>query len=66
MPGFYFPIMLDGVAAIKDSVVSTGWNPVSKIVGFISKHEQITTIQELKKHFQTKIVQLNLCFEIRH
>ena len=49
MPGFYFPIVLDGVAAIKDSVLSTGWNPVSKIVGFISEDEQITAIQELKK-----------------
>ena len=50
MPGFYSrPIVLDGVAAIKDSVLSTGWNPVSKIVGFISEDEQITAIQELKK-----------------
>ena len=50
MSGFYSrPIVLDGVAAIKDSVLSTGWNPVSNIVGFISKDEQITAIQELKK-----------------
>ena len=48
MPGFYSPIVLDGVAAIKDSILSTGWNPVSKIVGFISEDEQITAIQELK------------------
>ena len=54
MPGFYFPIVLDGVAAIKDSVLSTGWNPVSKIVGFISEDEQITAIQELKKTFPNK------------
>jgi len=41
MPGFYSrPIMLDGVVEIKDSVLSTGWNPVSKIVGFISEDEQ--------------------------
>ena len=46
--------MLDGVAAIKDSVLSTGWNPVSKIVGFISEDEQITAIQELKKTFPNK------------
>ena len=51
MPGFYSPIVLDGVAAIKNSVLSTGWNPVSKIVGFISEDEQITAIQELKKTF---------------
>ena len=55
MPGFYSrPIVLDGVAAIKDSVLSTGWNPVSKIVGFISEDEQITAIQELKKTFPNK------------
>ena len=54
MPGFYSPIVFDGVAAIKDSVLSTGWNPVSKIVGFISEDEQITAIQELKKTFPKK------------
>ena len=57
MPGFYSrPIVLDGVAAIKDSVLSTGWNPVSKIVGFISEDEQITAaaVQELKKTFPNK------------
>ena len=53
--GFYSrPIVLDGVAAIKYSVLSTGWNPVSKIVGFISEDEQITAIQELKKTFPNK------------
>ena len=55
MPGFCSrPIVLDGVAAIKDSVLSTGWNAVSKIVGFISEDEQITAIQELKKTFPNK------------
>ena len=48
--------MLDGVGAIKDSVLSTGWNAVSKFVGLISEDEQITTIQELKKTFPNKDV----------
>ena len=55
MPHFYSrPIVLGGVAAIKDSVLSTGWNPVSKIVGIFSEDEQITAIQELKKTFPNK------------
>ena len=50
--------MLDGVAAIKDSILSTGWNPVSEIVGFISANERINTIQYLqsKKTFSNKDV----------
>ena len=59
MPGFYsHPIMLDGVAAIKDSILSPGWNinPESKIVGFISEDEQITAFQELKKKSPNKDV----------
>ena len=55
MPSFNSrAIMVDGVAAIKESILSTGWNPVSEIVGFISEEEQITAILDLKKAHTNK------------
>ena len=53
-------IMLDGVVDITQSILSTGWNPLSEIVGFLFEEDQLAYVEQLKHNCDSENFQVQL------